>query len=54
MQYKIFKNGVLYKLTASKQCVGDIVDRFLSNYVKNTDIRVEDANGKLIYQFWHF
>lgn len=52
--YKIFMNGSLYKVTRSMRCVENIVERFSNNWIKNTEIIVENENGEIIYEIRHF
>ena len=50
--YRIFKNGVLYKITKSMKCVEAIVDRFLCTWIEGDSLIVE-KDGKVVDQFYH-
>lgn len=51
--FKIFKNGVLYKITNSTKCVENIVDSFLKKWAEGDTLIVE-KNGKIVEQYFHF
>ena len=48
--FKIYKNGMLYKITESRKCVDNIIDRFLKTCVEYETLAVE-KNGKIIEHY---
>lgn len=51
--YKIYINGSLVKITNSIYCVNAIIDSFLNNYIKNTELIIE-KNGHIVSEYNHF